>query len=485
MLLRTIYDHASCIPEKLALVNGEERLTYRRFAQLIDYFYHFLIELNLPPDGVVAEISANITHRWIMLIALRALGRTVVSAPSWAVLESLELAELSTILCLDDDATTKEAVVASGSTCRIVGIPREAFSDAPLDHPLTASVDQRFGDHIAYSSGTTGCYKKVVMREEGIRQFVDQDIRGVAAGLYSRDMVNHASNFGPWTIAGHRMPLCVWYLGATIIFEQRTGGVKHFFDHPVNYAIVLPPMLAQLAARFPEGRPGSAPLRIIAGGGFTNPDVALDAVKRLNCELYVQYGGTEFMVAFERRVRTAEDVIWLDPTSPGEIQIVDEDDRPVAIGEEGIIRVRLLPSNPQGYLDDPEATARHFRDGWFYPGDMAVQRGDGRVRILGRVANVLNIGAQKIAVEPIEERARQLLEVENVCMFAGQTDSGQVEVLIVIEGDRFPDKARLDLAAAQSSQHFSHVRFALLPKFPRGENGMMKIDRRAVRRLAG
>jgi len=49
---------------------------------------------------------------------------------------------------------------------------------------------------------------------------------------------------------------------------------------------------------------------------------------------------------------------------------------------------------------------------------MAVRRKDGRIRILGRVGDVLNLGGQKIAIEPFEKAARDLLGVDSLCVFS-------------------------------------------------------------------
>ncbi len=40
----------------------------------------------------------------------------------------------------------------------------------------------------------------------------------------------------------------------------------------------------------------------------------------------------------------------------------------------GRIRLKAAGMSDEGYIDDPETTARLFRDGWFYPGDVGVIR---------------------------------------------------------------------------------------------------------------
>ncbi len=43
-----------------------------------------------------------------------------------------------------------------------------------------------------------------------------------------------------------------------------------------------------------------------------------------------------------------------------------------------------------GYVGDPQATARHFRDGWFHPGDLGRFDRDGRLCLAGRVDVMMN-----------------------------------------------------------------------------------------------
>jgi long-chain acyl-CoA synthetase len=53
-----------------------------------------------------------------------------------------------------------------------------------------------------------------------------------------------------------------------------------------------------------------------------------------------------------------------------EVRIVDDRDQDVPAGEVGELLVRG-PNVAAGYLNLPEETARTFRNGWLYTGDMA------------------------------------------------------------------------------------------------------------------
>ena len=70
---------------------------------------------------------------------------------------------------------------------------------------------------------------------------------------------------------------------------------------------------------------------------------------------------------------------------------------------------------------------------FFYPGDLAIMRADGRIALQGRATEVLNIGGDKIAPAPIEERMEAELGVSGVCLFTMQNEDAEEEAHAVIE----------------------------------------------------
>ncbi|MBV1917670.1 MAG: acyl--CoA ligase, partial [Sphingomonadaceae bacterium] len=267
-----------------------------------------------------------------------------------------------------------------------------------------------------------------------------------------------------------------------VIFDQRPDWVEHFADYPIAMTFFVPELLGNLGTKRDLQSANNPGLQVVVGGGFVDAGLAAKVAQEINCDVVVTYGATEFTHCLEQRVEAQEDAIWLTRVDGKVIEVLDEDDMPVPTGVEGIVRVKLGSFETDEYMDDPEATAKHFRDGYFYPGDMAVQREDGRIRILGRVADVLNLGGRKIVVRPFEERASKALQVETLCAFSQQDDDGKEMLIIVIEGDKLPDRARLQAVAKQIPQ-VAQIRFALINRFPRGDNGMMKVNRREVLRL--
>jgi acyl-coenzyme A synthetase/AMP-(fatty) acid ligase len=71
-----------------------------------------------------------------------------------------------------------------------------------------------------------------------------------------------------------------------------------------------------------------------------------------------------------------------------------------------------------GYVDDAVATARHFRDGWFLPGDLARVDGDGRLHLVGRADEMINLHGVKVSPAEIERVLEALPGVRAAAAFA-------------------------------------------------------------------
>ena len=90
------------------------------------------------------------------------------------------------------------------------------------------------------------------------------------------------------------------------------------------------------------------------------------------------------------------------PVSYRKVQIVDAEDQPVKTGQEGEITL-AGPGMMDGYLNDPEATARAMRDGWFHTGDLGRMDSGGRVYHTGRLKDMIRRSGENVAAREVEE----------------------------------------------------------------------------------
>jgi carnitine-CoA ligase len=90
------------------------------------------------------------------------------------------------------------------------------------------------------------------------------------------------------------------------------------------------------------------------------------------------------------------------PVSYRKVQIVDAEDRPVPADQDGEITL-AGPGMMDGYLNDPEATARAMRDGWFHTGDLGRMDSAGRVYHTGRIKDMIRRSGENVAAREVEE----------------------------------------------------------------------------------
>jgi fatty-acyl-CoA synthase len=70
----------------------------------------------------------------------------------------------------------------------------------------------------------------------------------------------------------------------------------------------------------------------------------------------------------------------------------------------------------QGYFNDPEATARSIRDGWFHSGDLAIVHPDGYVEIRDRLKDVIISGGENISSVEVEATLLRHPSVQEVAI---------------------------------------------------------------------
>jgi acyl-coenzyme A synthetase/AMP-(fatty) acid ligase len=114
---------------------------------------------------------------------------------------------------------------------------------------------------------------------------------------------------------------------------------------------------------------------------------------------------------------------------------------------------------------------------------VAVRRADGRIRVLGRTADVINVKGVKYALAPIEQRLQQNLGVEDVCLFTGLSEGGVEELVVAVQSERDLDALEVERALG-ASDLFENIRVETFREFPRTTAGLAKVRRSELRRLA-
>ncbi|WP_328394963.1 AMP-binding protein [Nocardia sp. NBC_00416] len=171
------------------------------------------------------------------------------------------------------------------------------------------------------------------------------------------------------------------------------------------------------------------------------------------------------------------------PRTGIQVSIQDDDGGELPPGMRGEICV-AGPAVCHGYLDNPDANAAAFRDGWFRTGDLGMLDDEGYLYVTGRASDMYISGGSNIFPRDIEEKLLQHPRVAEAAVF-GMPDPkwGEAGVAVVVprgdgvlDGEELRDFLRGKLAGYKVPRHV--VVWRELPK-----SGYGKIVKRTLREM--
>ena len=145
----------------------------------------------------------------------------------------------------------------------------------------------------------------------------------------------------------------------------------------------------------------------IGAGEPLNPEAMRSWKAATGCDIHDGYGQTETVNIVANfpgmEIRPGS----LGKPVPGiEIGIIDDDGDVVDDNTVGHIAVKITAPYPpglfDGYFEDPEATAKSFRNGWYYTGDTATRDADGYIWFVGRSDDIISSAGYRISPFEVE-----------------------------------------------------------------------------------
>ncbi len=477
-MIEKIFELARSKPDKVALYYRDHRISYGELAFWISYAREFLARQDLRAGSLAVFVRVpNVLDCWALRFALRSLGLTTVDVPAPEALDGLQFRNVGCVITTIPDRPIPIAPVDGGY--KLIRIPNPMFfgkkaEGVPKLPPPTGPV----GGHILLTSGTTGVKKKVLR----IAEHEPPELRrGCELYWISENSIVHTLDYAPWTAAGYGLPLCAWSAGGAVVSHPGKDLYRSFQIDGITHAFFIPMKLEEVLAA-PEGQlPFSPNLAVFVGGAALTAGLTAATKARLTPNVYHTVGSTEGGALGLTRVEQPEDLQSHIIVPGADVQIVDETHRPLPAGQVGMIRVRPV-QGLTGYLDDEATSRSYFRDGYFYPGDLGQILPDGRLEMLGRAANVINLGGEKRAVEAIEQQMQDRLGADDFCLLALRDPSMEEELHILIQARR---------TIGQSEVMDALVRVAALTSAPKAQihavdaiprNEMGKIDRMSARK---
>ncbi len=474
---------ALATPRAIAVIQGEREFSYASLEALVWGLCHFLRDHQLRSGEVV---GLHIQNPLVHLAALLALARAGMIGVAVSTLEA-ELAGSRQVLGRTGaSAILDDRRLADWRPLRRIDL------DPELALSLSARPDERLrigGDEglMMYktSSGTTGVAKIVGATHAGMLVSIERELACVGYPPGERYLTPVGLRFdGP-----RRRYLACLAGGATAVMprgDTTANSLLALIDrHRVrNFSCVSGTAfaLARAAAPGRQRLPGMRCFRLSAGPADARLLQLLR--ERLTSNLLISYGCTELGPL----TVAPSDLLVREPASVGhampgvEVQIVAADGGAVLAGAVGHIRLRAT-GMPVAYHQDAAATARAFRDGWFYPGDLGRMTEDGLLFHMGRCDDMMVMDGVNIYPAEIEQAMLShpaVVEAVALPLKHGVLNDVPVCALVLGQGRDASEKQLLAFARKRLGLH-SPQRIVLVDAIPRNEHG--KVARKALAQL--
>ena len=258
--------------------------------------------------------------------------------------------------------------------------------------------------NIQYTSGTTGAPKGCVLPH----RYWTTLARGLVTdfpAVSDQDVMLTAQPFHyidpQWNVAlglasGATLVVLDGFHPATFWPKVREHGVTWF------YCLGLMPTLLLRQPESPEDRRHR--VRAVSASAIPR-ELHADLERRWGVPWFEAFGMTETGGDIRMSEVDHDELVGSGclgrPTRDREAMIVDDDGRPVPRGTVGELVLRGI-GLMQRYHDEPEATDRAFRGGWFHTGDLATMDRHGRVYYVGRTKDMIRRSGENVSADEVE-----------------------------------------------------------------------------------
>lgn len=492
-------------PNHTAIVDDrtDRAPTYRALIEEVEAMAAGLAARGISAGDRFATVLPNFYEHCIVLLALSRLG--AVPALINGRLDPADIAILikdagakGAIVPANEDlvATIRKNLPKNAPVVSVGGKAKgaEEFSECTADRSSLPPYPQPHEEDLAYifyTSGTTGLPKGVMIPE---RNTLSRTV-----WLSTQCGIRHG---------GHNKALgltplshCIGYWGNFLISLALNGtyyvmsqfdpkrAVDMVAEHGITLLFTVPTIFFAMT-KMPNYTPAkmASVEHTLYGGAAILPETLEQIDREWGGEVIHIYGTTETMNSLYHPDPVGKHV-RLRPGFYANVRLVKFGSAPddiVGNGDEGELIVDASADTIfTGYLNRPEATAEKLRDGWYYTGDVCIQREDGDMDLVGRVDDVIRTGGENVHPEEVEAVLQTHPAVAEVSVVAAPDDYwGQIVVACVVTPDGEALEEALD-AHCQSSTlaNFKRPRrYVFMDALPK--NAANKVLRRVLRDIA-
>ena len=416
---------AYVFPDKIAVVHGDRRYTYRQFEERANRLASGLRAAGLRHLDRVAFICPNTPSMLEAHFGVPAAGLVLV--PINTRLNSDEIGYIlkhsgAKFVFVDHEleGLVKPLDLAGVRVIRVddtgaAGDPYEDFLAAASPEPGEPWIEDEMETlSINYTSGTTGRPKGVMIHHRGgylnaVGELLETGLSFDSTYLWTLPMFPCNGWCFTWGVtAMSATHVCLRRVESARIWDLiDKEGVTHYCGAPtVQIGIV----------NDPKAHPLPRPVTCAVAGAPPSPTL-LARLKELGFRPVHVYGLTETygphtVCAWHAEWdRLPSDEMAKKAARQGQgyvvfdlVRVVDDTMQDVPMDGETLGEVVMRGNNVmKGYFEQPDASAEAFRGGWFHSGDIAVWHPDGYIELRDRKKDIIISGGENISTIEVEQ----------------------------------------------------------------------------------
>ncbi len=434
-----VSSHARSTPDKVAIVEGMQRLTYAELDARVNQAARVLTGMGVERGDRVLLVARNSpAHLEVALGVARRRGE-IVGAPRRATADELGY------LCRDAEVRVAVVEPEAADAARGLGVPvlrlGEEYERALAGESGAVLDDAPRLDYVfrhAYTSGTTGRPKAIELAGFNPFHALAHTLEFQRTfGIDAADERNLA--LAPLHhLAGWSYPHSALLLGQTTVLvdgfdaEDTLALIER---ERITYANFVPLHFIRIAGLAPEvvARFDVSSVRRVLHGSAPCP---VDVKQRMmeifgDDTIWETYGGSE---GFGSLIGPAE---WR--ARPGSVgrpavaaKILDDDGVEQATGSPGLVYLAPRGGVPFTYRGDPEQSASIWRDGLFTLGDIGYLDDEGYLFLVDRAKDVIITGGENVYPAEVELALRSHPAVTEVAVIGVPDDEWGERIRAVV-----------------------------------------------------
>jgi amino acid adenylation domain-containing protein len=479
-------------PDAIALIFGNQKLTYRELNERANKLAHYLKTLDVKPEVLVGICMERSLEMVIGILAIIKAGGAYLpldpTYPNERLAFMLADAQVSVLLVqphLVEKLPTHQAqVVCIDSDC-------QQFAVYSPENPISKVTSENLA-YVIYTSGSTGKPKGAMNTHKGLcnRLLWMQDTYQLTATDKVLQKTPFSFDVSVWEFF---WPLLA---GASLVLAKPGGHqdsrylVQLIAQEKITTLHFVPSMLQVFIEEKELEKCGSIK-RVICSGEALPFDLQQRFFERLNAELHNLYGPTEAAIDvtfWACQPNSHDKIVPIGrPIANTQIYILDKHLQPVPIGVGGELHIGGV-GLARGYLNKPELTKEKFISSPFElgkylykTGDLARYRPDGNIEYLGRIDHQVKIRGFRIELGEIEAVLGQHPQVRETVVVTREDipkNHRLVAYIVTHSENTFSVHELRDYLKEKLPDYMVPSAFIKLDKLPLTPNG--KIDRSAL-----